>query len=278
MVRINFFKRGICCESFFAACFLMVLGFHAHRSRAEVVSGAAPSAAEWGRRWEASSQAALARDPSVGFISRIAVVQKQEGSFRILSLSPQDALNESFFQIPSQSEIDLALNVNQLLPTDFKDSQPAVNPCERDLVSAVKCLRLDGVLELKEDVWKFHFYQKKTSKLDAVIESKAAQAPKYFSWIHSQLHYDGIVVDSSGPYLLVLLPASAGAVDSQALVLQNSRGKVVLRDSGEKGASLLQLVGRDGRFAVFRAVMTKDTNNSQTQWLGEKIIIEKGKN
>jgi hypothetical protein len=244
-------------------------------AEAEVAKGPKRPAAEWGAAWEGLYASNIAGETSPGFLSRVGVVKKSGAGFQVLPLEQKDADQHSFMAVPEERELNLARFANKVFQQN-PENKPTTNPCEVSHQSIAICLGLDALLDVSNPKWKLLKFNKQKKSVELLLEAPGASDEDYFKWIHSQLNYDGVVIDVEGDYLLVLLPPGRAGDEIQALTLKDSADKIFLPPSTVKGTSLLQLIQRSGRFAVFLPVITS-AEAAKSFVKGSKLIIEKGK-
>ena len=244
-------------------------------AEAEVAKGPKRPAAEWGAAWEGLYASNIAGETSPGFLSRVGVVKKSGAGFQVLPLEQKDADQHSFMAVPEERELNLARFANKVFQQN-PENKPTTNPCEVSHQAIAICLGLDALLDVSNPKWKLLKFNKQKKSVELLLEAPGASDEDYFKWIHSQLNYDGVVIDVEGDYLLVLLPPGRAGDEIQALTLKDSADKIFLPPSTVKGTSLLQLIQRSGRFAVFLPVITS-AEAAKSFVKGSKLIIEKGK-
>jgi hypothetical protein len=189
-------------------------------------------------------------------------------------MEQSEASTDSFLQVPEERQIALSRFVNKG-STIGKLGQSKSNPCEMSYQAISTCWALDAILDVSGKNWVLLRHSEKSNLSEKLVEAPAGSGSDYFKWIHSNLNYDGVIIDSEGDYLLVLLPPGRAGSDIQALTLQDSAGRIVLPRSSIKGTSLLQSIQRAGRFAVFMPVITTP-DSAKAFKKGSKLIIEKG--
>lgn len=262
-------------RSLLSIAIIAICSIYSIQAFAEVAKGPKRTAAEWGAAWEAMKSANISDEGGLAYISRIAVVKKATRGFEVLPLEQKDADEDSFMAIPIERELNLARFVNKRAKMTKANSKKA-NPCEVSHRAIAQCWELDAILDITGEKWRLLRFMKEKKSFETLLEAPAGTNDEYFKWIHSQLNYDGVIVDVEGDYLLVLLPPGRQGTDIQALTLQDSAARIVLPTSTAKGTSLLQLTQRSGRFAIFLPViMSADAAKSFVK--GSKLIIEKGK-
>jgi len=88
------------------------------------------------------------------------------------------------------------------------------------------------------------------------------------------LGYDGVILDTSGPFVLVGSTAKTlGQPNIQAMALVDSSEKLSLKNDSREGAGLLSLVNVSGGFAVFEITLLG--RGLKKLPVGTKVIIEK---
>lgn len=242
---------------------------------AEVAKGPKKSVGDWGKSWEADQISNPQDGAALGLLSRVAVVRKSGSGFTVLPLEQTEASQDSFLQVPEERQISLTRFVNKSIAVGSGVGESKGNPCEASYQAVATCFELDAILDVSGKKWVLLEYNKASKSINKLVEEPADSGENYFKWIHSKLNYDGVIIDSEGDYLLVLLPPGRKGSDFQALTLQDSAGKIVLPKSRVKGTSLLQVIQRSGRFAVFMPVITA-ADSAKAFAKGSKLIIEKG--
>ena len=277
---VNEFMSDISPSRNFSCRFLLFFFFlsFAKPAWSDVVKADDVSPSQWGKEWEKKQQPLISSNSNSAILSRCAIVQKKDESFSALPISPEDALKQSFLQIPDEKEVMLSKEVNKLSSNRGMSSVKAIHPCEKSLVSLAQCLRLDSLLDVSGPSWRLYRYLLPQKNLVLITEGPAGTPADYLTWIQTRLNYDGVVLDSKNEFLLTLLPKRQNQEEIQALTLLNSQDKVILSPASVKGTGLLQLHKSEGRFAIFRSVITKSSVGNTTSVPGTKIIIEKSKN
>jgi hypothetical protein len=197
---------------------------------AEVAKGPKRSVQEWRKYWE-SSQLSNEEDDQMRFISRVGVVRKSEKGFNVLPLDQKDIFEESFLKVPEERQILLTRFVNKpsILGDNYKPS-----PCEASYQVIASCFGLDAILDVSGKRWVLFGYDKKNNKLNKILDG-AEFGEEYIAWINKKLSYDGVIVDTEGDYLLVLLPPGREGSEIQALTRQDSAEKIALPKNKIKG-------------------------------------------
>jgi hypothetical protein len=241
---------------------------------ADVAKGPKRSVTEWSAAWESRRTSGIAVD-DLGFIGRLAVVKKVKDRFTLLPVDTEEVAKASFIDIPDERDIAITRFVNRMnRPSD--STETTENPCEDSYQSIAACLQLDAVIDVTNKKWKLMGYNKAKKSMELLVESTGRSKNRYLEWLHRRLNYDGVIIDVDGDYLLALLPPGRGGSEIQALTLKDSSDRMILPKDATKGSSLLQLVERSGRYAVFvPVIMSDDAATSLVR--GSKLIIERGK-
>ncbi len=208
---------------------------------------------------------------------------------QLVELNVKKFNDMSMFKVLSASELAFAMSINGLGGSSGKSSAKDAPPSKKskqknadeksekslsksEFYEAVSRI-LDVVMIVEKDSKKPGYVKIVDSRRKRIIykgtEPKSYDPLPLYNWLSRILGYHGVVVDSSGDFVLVSAAAGILSPDINSLILKDSAEKTVIRPSDRLGLGLLKLERWAGKYGLFRFVI-----NEGEVPIGSKVIIE----
>lgn len=92
-------------------------------------------------------------------------------------------------------------------------------------------------------------------------------------WLLTQLHWNGVVLDRRGDYILIGSCAVYLKEKTQGIALKDSAQKIGVPPGDKSSDNLLQMVGKSGHFGVFKVIFSRSKNDLFP--VGTKVLLER---
>jgi hypothetical protein len=212
----------------------------------------------WADDWEKASKGKFFRPGGAAAVFSFIVVKKEKDRYKVLKADAEKTKKLTTLKTPSEDEIISTLDSNIVIDAESGDEK---NNCESSLLDIFECFGTDTVLDVSNKTWQLHQFNRSIKTIGILVTAKGREDSQFEKWMRQNLNYDGVVLDIKGQQMLVSLPMIDLPEGTQAITLKDSFTRFEVATRRHASGALMELVSKEGRFAVFKSPVKKANPN-----------------